>query len=211
MTLRVRYQTIELGEIDIHIRSLKDRQQFLENDEIAEGLGISSAMWPIFGIVWPSSIILAECMIDFEFKGKRILEIGCGIGLPSLLLNHLKADITALDIHPHAEEFLKINAELNNDNNINFQRIDWKKLDDTLGRFDLIIGSDLLYERNQAKLLSEFINFHASETCEIIIIDPKRGQHSKFMKLMIDLGYEQKVPISQSIESNEYKFINFIN
>ena len=210
MTFRVHYQTIEFGELDIHIRSLRDRQQILENDKTSEAFGISSAMWPIFGIVWPSSIILAECMLNYDFKGKRILEIGCGIGLPSLLLNHLKADITALDIHPHAEEFLNVNTNLNNDSTINFQRIDWKMLDDTLGYFDLIIGSDLLYERNQAKFLSEFINFHANKSCEIIIIDPKRGQHSKFMNSMFDLGYAQKIPKHQFNNSLDYRFINFI-
>ena len=39
-------------------------------------------------------------------KIKRILEVGCGIGLSSLILNRLNADITATDYHPEAEKFL---------------------------------------------------------------------------------------------------------
>ena len=39
-------------------------------------------------------------MFEFEIAGKRILEVGCGIGLASLVLNHRPGDITATDHHP---------------------------------------------------------------------------------------------------------------
>ncbi|MGD8802761.1 MAG: histidine kinase, partial [Gammaproteobacteria bacterium] len=53
-SLRYRYQTIELNGIDIHLRTLRDRQQYNDIDGIAEKLGISPASWPLFGVVWPS-------------------------------------------------------------------------------------------------------------------------------------------------------------
>ena len=81
--------------------------------------------------------------------GKRILEIGCGVGLASLVLNHRGADITATDYHPEANNFLKKNTHLNEDPDISFIRTGWEDLSpNTLGFFDLLIGSDLLYERN---------------------------------------------------------------
>ena len=49
---RLCYQTIEFGEIDIHLCTLRDKQEFHDPDGIAESLGISSAAWPIFGVVW---------------------------------------------------------------------------------------------------------------------------------------------------------------
>ena len=51
---RIRYQTIEIKDIDIHVRTLRDNQQFSDDDEIASRLGISSAMWPLFGVIWAS-------------------------------------------------------------------------------------------------------------------------------------------------------------
>jgi tRNA1(Val) A37 N6-methylase TrmN6 len=57
--------------------------------------------------------VLAEAMCSFEVAGKRILEIGCGLGLSSLVLQRRKADITASDQHPLAESFLAHNARLN--------------------------------------------------------------------------------------------------
>jgi predicted nicotinamide N-methyase len=55
--------------------------------------------------------------------------------------------------------------------------------------FDVIIGSDLLYESEHVGLLSEFINQHAAPQCDIILIDPGRGHHAKFSKKMVALGY----------------------
>ena len=192
MTIRLRYQTIEFGEIDIHVRTLRDNQQFEDKDQIAEKLGISSATWPLFGVLWPSSFELANYMSKFDVSNKRILEVGCGIGLASLLLNHLHADITATDIHPCAQEFLRDNTALNNGRTIPFERMDWNAANNKLGKFDLIIGSDLLYEANHAKLLSSFIDNHANKTCEVIIIDPSRGLQGEFIKMMILMGYSHK-------------------
>ncbi|MDX8404131.1 MAG: histidine kinase, partial [Mariprofundaceae bacterium] len=187
--LRVRYQTIEFDDVDIHVRTLRDNQEFSDDDGIAESLGISSATWPLFGIVWPSGEVLAHLMSDYQIAGKRILEVGCGIALSSLVLNHRHADITATDYHPEAGNFLQKNTELNDDEAIPFLRTGWEDGNSSLGEFDLIIGSDLLYERGHAEMLSGFIDDHAKPHCEVIIIDPGRAHHARFSKQMVKLGY----------------------
>ena len=45
--VRFRYQTLEFGDVDIHLRTLRDRQQFDDPGGVAEALGISSATWPV--------------------------------------------------------------------------------------------------------------------------------------------------------------------
>jgi len=187
--LRLCYQTIEFGKIDIHLCTLRNKQEFHDPEGIAEELGISSAAWPIFGIVWPSSLVLAHHMFNYKTGSKRILEIGCGTALSSLLLNKQRADITATDYHPEAENFLNRNAELNGDSLIPFERTNWSDNDDSLGRFDLIIGSDLLYEDEHIELLVGFIRQHSNPECEVIIVDPGRGRKNKFAKRLLELGY----------------------
>lgn len=188
--IRFKYQTIEFGEDDIHLRTLKDRQQYEDEDKIAEELGISSASWSLFGVLWPSSEVLANFIYDYDFKNKKILEVGCGIGLSSLVLNRLNADITATDYHPEAENFLDINTQLNQDDEIPFVRTSWSdKFTEKLGKFDLIIGSDLLYERNHAELLSAFINAHANQKCKVILVNPNRGHQRKFTNKMEEYGF----------------------
>ena len=191
-SVRVRYQTIEFGEIDIHLRTLRDNQQFSDPTGIAESLGINSTLWPLFGVVWPSSLVMSHFLLNYNLQNKRILEVGCGIGLASLLLNHLSADITATDYHPEVEKFLDINALLNGDRKIPFILADWKKEahhSDEAELFDLIIASDVLYEEEHAALLAKFIQSHARPHCNVIIVDPGRGRQGKFIKQMANAGF----------------------
>lgn len=187
--LRLSYQTIEFGKTDVHVCSLRDRQQFQDAEGKAEQLGICSTSWPIFGVVWPSSIVLANVMLEFEFDGKRILEVGCGLALTSLLLNKKDADITATDHHPEVHKFLDRNTQLNGDKSIAFKCMGWDNLSGSLGLFDVIIGSDLLYEDQHIELLANFIQANAKPHCEVILVDPGRGRKNKITKLMGNFGY----------------------
>ena len=199
--VRVRYRTFEFGEVDIHVRTLRDRQQFADPDGEAARLGISSSAWPHFGVVWDASQVLAGLMAEHEVEGKRILEVGCGIALASLVLNKRSANITATDHHPEVEEFLRINAELNHGPRIPFVRTGWEdEPHEDLGVFDLVIGSDLLYEDHHARELSGFIDRHAAGSCEVILVDPGRGHHAKLSKRMVRLGYSHSQSRSPSPE-----------
>lgn len=63
--LRLCYQTVEFGKTDIHLCTLHDKQEFDDPQGAAEKLGISSASWPLFGVVWPSSMVLAHYISDY--------------------------------------------------------------------------------------------------------------------------------------------------
>lgn len=210
--IKVKYQTIEFDTMDIHLKTIKDNQQFEDNDNIAKDLGISSAQWPISLMLWPSGEILAKLMTSIDIKDKRILEVGCGIALSSLVLNKRLADITSTDYHPSVEGFLNGNTKLNNDNTIPFQRTNWTDTDDTLGLFDLIVGSDLLYEETHIKSLSNFINNHANKSCEVIIIDPGRGNLNKFTKEMSLFGFSNSInsDIDKTVYDYKGKIIQYI-
>ena len=110
---RTRIIDVSLSGDDYRIRALADRQQYADPDGLAERAGISSAQWCLFGQLWPAGRILAAAMVEFDIAGKRILEIGCGLGLSSLVLQRRRADITASDHHPLVELFLRGNAVRN--------------------------------------------------------------------------------------------------
>lgn len=191
-SFRVSYQTIEFGDTDIHIRTLRDKQEYSDPEGIAEQLGICSANWSLFGVLWDSSRVLAHLMSTENVDNLKILEVGCGIGLTSLLLNHRRANITATDYHPEVGGFLNINTELNDDPRIPFVRTGWADAPSSLGQFDLIVGSDLLYEKEHALLLSSFIDKHVFNKGEVIIVDPGRGNRNSFCRGMISYGFSVK-------------------
>lgn len=205
--LRLSYQTIEFGKIDIHACTLRDRREYSDPEGAAEELGIYPSFWPLFGIIWPSSLVLAHYICDYQTEAKRILEVGCGMALSSLLLNKQCADITATDHHPEVEKFLERNTKLNQDNNIPYERVDWADDSDRLGLFDLIIGSDLLYEDQHIELLANFVTNHAKPICEVIVVDPGRGRKNKLSALMIEQGFgsEQIKPEHTDYLEQEFK------
>ena len=178
---------------------------------------MSESGWPLFGQVWPSARVLALAMASHAIAGKRILEIGAGLALASLVIHRRAGDVTVTDWHPLTEAFLQRNLQSNHLGPLNYQAGDWE-LDDAdgasgLGRFDLIIGSDVLYERQQPAQLARFIHQHAAPGADIIIVDPDRGNRSGFCKAMDALGYQLVMtPASRTLESGEaYKgrFLRF--
>ncbi len=187
------YQTreliVRLGSHDFRIRALSDLQQFADPLLLADGLGISSAQWSLFGQVWPAGRVLAEAMSSHDIIGKRILELGCGLGLSSLVLQRRRADITASDHHPLAASFLRHNAVQNDLPAIAYCDLRWEVPDATLGRFDLIIGSDILYESGHANLLAAIVERHALPDAEVLITDPGRGNSAAFTRALASQGF----------------------
>ncbi len=181
--------TVRLGGRNYRIRALSDLQQFADPTGHAQRAGISSALWSLFGQVWPSGRVLAEAMSTFDIAGKRILELGCGLGLSSLVLAHRRADVVASDHHPLAEPFLAYNAGLNDLPAVTYRDLPWAVPDATLGSFNLIIGSDILYERDHAAQIAAMMLRHASPDAELLITDPGRGNSAPFTRAMRAQGY----------------------
>lgn len=186
---QVAFQMITIGNHDFEIRSLKDRQQYSDPEKIAQKAGVSVASWPLFGVIWPSGIILADIIDRYPLKNLRILEVGCGLGLASLVAHRHGANITASDYHPLAEEFLKKNLTLNKMLPMKFETIDWSCIEAPSGKFDLIIASDVLYEPDHPRHLVRFIERHAADDCRIIVVDPGRRQRMEFSRRMVENGF----------------------
>lgn len=181
---------VRIGTETYKIRALSDKQQYSDPDGTAERAGISSATWSLFGQLWPASKALARKMSKTNIHNRRILEIGCGLGLSSLVLQRRGADITASDYHPLAEPFLDYNAALNRLPAITYQDLPWELPAPELGRFDLIIGSDILYERDHAETLARLVKRHALPRSEVIITCPGRGYRGRFSRALKAQGYQ---------------------
>lgn len=209
------------GVADLTIRSLLDRQQYADPLGAAQQLGISSAAWPLFGLLWPSAAQLAARLGARRVTlGERILEIGCGLGLASLVGHRRGADMTASDCHPLAGSFLGENVRLNGLVPLRYRHGHWSAsapqrqqaadagLCALSGRFDLIVGSDLLYERDEAGDLAHFIAGHAAAGAQVWIVDPDRGNRTTFNRHMLAQGFaltELRLDQPASLDQRAYK------
>ncbi len=205
------------GAAPMQIQSLLDKQQFSDPLGVAQRLGISSATWPLFGVLWPSGAHLAARMATHVLQpGQRILEVGCGLGLASLVGHRRGADITASDRHPLAQQFLAANLLLNGLPPMKYRVGEW---DSSAGQaasapaaraqcFELIIGSDVLYDRNASQALAGFIGRHAMPSCEVWIVDPERGNRPGFSRRLEDLGFvtsQTRLDCAATADAEAYK------
>ena len=209
------------GVVALTIRSLLDRNQFDDPQGEANRLGISSAAWPLFGLLWPSGAHLAARLAARPVQaGERILEVGCGLALASLVGHRRGADLTASDCHPLAGVFLAENLRLNALAPMKYRHGHWSAtlsqtqhavdagLQALAGRFDLIIGSDLLYERDDGGALARFIGRHAAPGAQVWIVDPDRGNRPAFNRHMGAQGFvlrEERLDQVALLEVPAYK------
>ena len=190
------------GVDDLLIHSLLDRLQFSDPHGDADRLGISSASWPLFGVLWPSAAHLAARLAQRPVCAtERILEIGCGLALASLVAHRRGADVTASDWHPLAASFLDANVRANQLPPMKYRHGRWgppppspqragaASAPAVEGLFDLIIGSDVLYERDANGDLADFIARHAAATAAVWIVDPDRGNRPAFNRQMAAAGF----------------------
>lgn len=183
---------VRIGSRQWRIRSLSDTQQYADPTGAAKRVGICSASWSLFGQLWPASKALARAVKRIDINNRRIIELGCGLGLPSLVLQSRGADVTASDHHPLSETFLDYNAALNNLPPLAYLDLAWDSsdLNTDIGRFDLIIGSDILYEPNHAEMLATLVNRLAVDKAKVLITCPGRDYRNRFSRLLQSKGFE---------------------
>jgi predicted nicotinamide N-methyase len=143
-----------------------------------EGAFEHDEFMPYWAELWPSARALARRVGSRALRGARVLELGCGLGLPSIAAALAGGRVLATDWSPDAVAFTARNAAANGAE-LETAVASWSdaaQLADR-GPWDLVIGSDVLYEgRNVALVLAllEQIADHA------IIADPGRPAAIEF-------------------------------
>jgi predicted nicotinamide N-methyase len=105
---------------------------------------------PYWAELWPAATALAEALPDVT--GLRVVELGCGLGLTSLVAAAKGAAVTATDWAVDAIDLLRVNAE-RNALELRAEVRDWREPWDE--RFDLALAADVLYERRNVEPLLE--------------------------------------------------------
>jgi len=110
---------------------------------------------PYWAELWPSGVALARAVAARDVRGTRVLELGCGLGLPSLVAARGGADVLATDWAADAIELLRRNAERNGVA-LRAERVRWDEPEPLLAGapWDLVLGADLLYEARNAEQLA---------------------------------------------------------
>ena len=149
---------------------------------------------PYFGVMWEAGIGLSQFLTRDMCEGKKILEIGCGLALPSFIATRFGGNVIATDFHADVPLFLELNQEKNKIN-FEYQVMNWRneieRTKNAYGQFDLVLGSDILYESQHAMQVAEALIAFLKPGGKIILSDPGRAYVQKFISSMKELGYPE--------------------
>jgi predicted nicotinamide N-methyase len=138
---------------------------------------------PYWAELWPSGLALADHVAGLELEGKRVVELGCGLGLPSLAATIGGAQVLATDWAPDAVALLRENAARNG-LELRIELVDWDDpglLADE-APWDIVLAADVLYERRNADRLLELL---PALGCEILLADPSRPNGERFLEAAV--------------------------
>jgi predicted nicotinamide N-methyase len=135
---------------------------------------------PYWAELWPSGLALAREVARRELRGVKVLELGCGLGLPSLAAAARGADVLATDWAEGATELLRRNAERNGVF-LRVARVRWSEPEPLLraAPWDLVLGADLLYEARNAEQLAELLPRLGGE---VLLAEPGRPYAKEFLE-----------------------------
>jgi predicted nicotinamide N-methyase len=135
---------------------------------------------PYWSVLWRSGVALAREVDELDLTGKRVIELGCGLGAPSLAAGRAGASVLAIDAEPQAIELLGRNATLNGIE-LEAQPLDWSLTDELAARgpFDLALAADVLYERQAVAPLLALLPRLAPSA---LIADPGRPASGPFFE-----------------------------
>lgn len=135
---------------------------------------------PYWADVWESAIVLAEDLAAMEGAGRTLLELGCGLGLPSLVAARAGFTVTATDYEETALEGVRYNAERNRIGGLRTLVLDWRTIPDDLGTFDLVVAADVLYETHHPAVLAATIARTLAPSGLGLVADPCRAKAAGF-------------------------------
>ena len=135
---------------------------------------------PYWSILWRSGVALARELERVPLMGRRLVELGCGLGLPSLAAARAGASVLATDSDAEALDLVQRNAR---ENGVRLETlaVEWDDPAELVerGPFDLVLGADVLYERPSVAQLLTLLPRLAPEA---LIADPNRPAAEAFFE-----------------------------
>ncbi len=201
--------TFEIANKKIFIESPVDPADHSKSiDDTIEKYAIGDKI-PFWIEVWPSAIVLTEFILGSdEFSGKKVLELGCGLGLTSVALGFKDAFVTATDYEMTALQYARRNyiRNVGDEENAKFIYLDWRR-PLLYEKFDFVIGADIIYEKNLFADIIKVLEMATDENSICYLADPNRRVAFEFFEILKSKPFVFENILKREIE---YRSLNTI-
>ncbi|HMR92768.1 MAG TPA: methyltransferase domain-containing protein [Chitinophagaceae bacterium] len=143
--------------------------------------------------IWPSAIALAHFLARHPqwVQGKNVLELGAGLGLPSLVAARFASRVCCTDLYAEAVMLVARSAKENRLENITCQMLDWEALPGDLAA-DVLLLSDVNYEQDSFPRLYEMLLRFLKQGATILLTTPRRLMAKPFISQLLPFAIHQE-------------------
>jgi predicted nicotinamide N-methyase len=168
-------ETVVLAQRELSILRPRDGESLLDEEAFAA----REEYLPYWVELWPSGLALGRAIAGRALRGARVLELGCGLALPSIAAALAGGRVLATDWSAEAVALATENARRNGAE-LEADVVSWYEPDELVARgpWDLVLAADVLYEARNVPVLEELLPRLGGE---VWLADPGRPAGEDFL------------------------------
>ncbi|HBG21094.1 MAG TPA: methyltransferase [Desulfobulbaceae bacterium] len=180
---RLTFDRLKIGEKDLRLLKIADLAEILGGKDPFANV----SEFPFWVRLWDAAMVLAYVLGgQKDVAGKRLLELGAGLGAPGLAAAAAGYEVTISDYEDIIMDFQRVSAAASGLEGIEFIHLDWLNPPD-LQPFDVLIGAEILFrEAFFVPLLNIFKQYLKKDGMIFLAHDATRQSLSKFLQLAQD-------------------------
>jgi predicted nicotinamide N-methyase len=194
-------EVVAIGGRDLGLLRPRDAEALLDEHAFEH-----EEFLPYWAELWPSALALARAIGTRALRGARTLELGCGLGLPSLAAALAGGRVLATDWSAESVRMTAENAERNG-LDVETLQCSWTTPEPLLDRapWDIVLASDVLYEARNGEALLPLLPRLVGERGEIWLADPGRPTAARFLAAAAEVFAVERRPAAELPQGAVYR------
>lgn len=152
---------------------------------------------PYWAELWPSGIALAAYVLEQAelVRGRRVLELGCGLGVTATAAMRVGADLLVTDYAPEALALCARNTARQAGASPRGMQLNWRHPDSAFlaeAPWGIVLAADVLYEARDVAPLLHLAPRLVAPDGELWLAEPGRAPAAEFLTQMAARGWHAR-------------------